>query len=117
MSSEIDGSLLGCHFSSSSGKVGIDQVSRSCREFLHQILYAFPDVVNCLSEIPMIVFARSDIFGGYPCVLLNECKTRQYGFDIALGWKGGVALVARGYFAHGWSPRRPMSVRCRRGAW
>jgi hypothetical protein len=92
-------------------------VSRSCGEFLHQILYAFPDVVDCLSEIPMIVFARSDIFGGYPGILLNECKTRQYGFDIVLGWKGGVALVARGYFAHWWSARRPMSVRCRRGAW
>ena len=48
----------------------------------------------------MIVFARSHIFGGYACVLLNECKTRQYGFDIVLGWEGGVALVARGYFAH-----------------
>ena len=80
----------------------LDQVPLSCREFLYQILYAFPDFLDCLSEVPMFVFALLDIFGGYPCVLLDERKARQYGFYIVLGSNGGIVLVERVYFAHWW---------------
>ena len=78
----------------------LDQVPLSCGEFLYQILYAFPDFLDCLSEVPMFVFALLDIFGGYPCVLLDERKARQYGFYIVLGSNGGIVLVERVYFAH-----------------
>ena len=41
----------------------------------------------------MIVVAVLDTFRGYLSVPLNDPEVRQYGFDIFLGWRGGIVLV------------------------